>query len=145
MAVTTAISTKEFKRISDAAYKGKAVRVSLHMNSDDSLNAESTITDWDAVKLPNSNGYQDYDVAALPEGGLDTGTDDRWEIGEAPGPNTYIEAEFNATGAGFTFNTVVVRIATEDYPHSILVETPNVTVAPGQTMTYRVQLLIDNI
>ena len=145
MAVTTAISTKEFKRIADAAYKGKAVRVSLHKNDGSTLNADSTITDWDAVKLPSDNGYADYDVAALPEGGLDLGTDDRWEIGESPGPNTYIDAEFNATDAGFTFNTVVVRIATEDYPHSILVETPNVTVAPGQTMTYRVQLLIDNI
>ena len=145
MAVTTSISTKEFKRIADAAYKGKAVRVSLHKNDGNTLNADSTIADWDAVKLPDANGYADYNLAALPEGGLDTGTDDRWEIGEAPGPNTYIDAEFNATDAGFTFNTLVVRIASETYPHSILVENPNVTVAPGQTMTYRVQLLIDNI
>lgn len=144
MAVTTSISTKEFLRISNLCYKSKACTVSLHLNAGNTLNADSTIVDWDAVKL-SGNGYQDYVVASLPNGGLDTGSDDRWEIGETDGANKYIQAEFEATGSGFTFNTVVVRIATENYPHSILVEAPNVTVAPGQTITYRIQLLIDNI
>jgi hypothetical protein len=144
MAVTTSISTKEFLRISTLCYKGKKCTVSLHQNAGSTLDADSTIADWDVVKL-SGNGYADYVVAALPDGGLDTGSDDRWEIGETDGPNKYILAEFEATGSGFTFNTVVVRIASENYPHSILVEAPNVTVAPGQIITYRIQLLIDNI
>ena len=126
------------------AYEGLACRVSLHVNSG-SLTAESTMTDWDAVKLPDANGYEDFVVASLPEGGLDPGSDDRWEIGGTAGSNTYIEAAFTATGAGFSFDTVVIRVGTSTYPHSILVENPAVTVAAGQTQTYRIQLLIDNI
>lgn len=144
MALTSTLSQKEFERIAELAYEGLACRVSLHTNAT-GLTAESTITDWDAVKLPASNGYQDFEVASLPAGGLDPGSDDRWEIGGTPGANTYIEAEFTASGTGFTFNTVVVRIGTAAYPHSILVEAPSVTVAAGQTQTYRIQLLIDNV
>lgn len=144
MALTSTLSKKEFERIAELAYEGLACRVSLHNNAT-GLTAESTITDWDAVKLPASNGYEDFTVASLPAGGLDPGSDDRWEIGGTAGANTYIEAEFTASGTGFTFNTVVVRIGTAAYPHSILVEAPSVTVAAGQTQTYRIQLLIDNV
>ena len=77
------------------AYEGLACRVSLHVNSG-SLTAEDTITDWDAVKLADANGYEDFTVASLPAGGLDPGSDDRWEIGGTAGANTYIEAEFSA-------------------------------------------------
>jgi len=142
VALTATLSSQEFARISTLAYQGLACRVSLHVNSG-ALTAESTITDWDAVKLPDAEGYTDFVVASLPEGGLDNGSDDRWEIGGTAGANTYIEAAFTATGAGFTFDTVVIQVGTAAYPHSILVENPAVTVAAGQTQTYRIQLLID--
>ena len=144
MAITTAISTEEFKRIAQLAYEGLPCVVSLHNNTG-SLTAESTLAEWDAVKLPSSNGYADFTVASLPAGGLDPGADERWEIGGTAGPNTYVEAAFTAEGAGFTFNTVVIRVGTGLYPHSVLLESPSITVAAGQTQTYRIQLLIDNI
>ena len=144
MALTATLSPKEFERIAALAYEGLACRVSLHVNSG-SLTAESSIADWDTVKLAAANGYEDFTVASLPAGGLDSGADDRWEIGGTAGANTYIEAAFTAEGAGFSFDTVVVQVGTGAYPHSILVETPSVTVAAGQTQTYRIQLLIDSI
>ena len=144
MTLTTAVSTFEFKRIADAAYSGLACRVSLHMN-DGSLTAESSIAEWDAKKLPDAEGYTDFTVPSLPEGGLDSGTDNRWEIGGTPGPNTYIEATFNASGSGYTFNTVVIRIGSATYPHSILVESPAITLASGQSQVYRCQLLVDSV
>ena len=144
MAITTAISTEEFKRIAQLAYEGLPCVVSLH-NSAGGLTAESTLADWDAVKLPATNGYADFTVASLPAGGLDAGSDDRWEIGGTAGANTYVEAAFTAEGAGFLFNTVVIRVGSGLYPHSVLVESPAITVAAGQTQTYRIQLLIDNI
>lgn len=144
MAITTAISTEEFKRIAQLAYEGLPCTVSLHNNTG-ALTAEDTLADWDAVKLPASNGYADFTVASLPPGGLDSGSDERWEIGETPGSNTYIEAAFAAEGAGFTYNAVVIRVGSGLYPHSVLTEQPAITVAAGQTQTYRVQLLIDNI
>ena len=142
MALTATLCSQEFARISSLAYEGLACRVSLHLNTG-SLTAESTIADWDAAKLPDAEGYTDFVVASLPAGGLDSGSDDRWEIGESAGANTYIEAAFTATGAGFTFDTVVIQVGSSTYPHSILVENPSVTVAAGQTQTYRIQLLID--
>jgi hypothetical protein len=142
VALTATLSSQEFARISALAYEGLACRVSLHTNSA-SLTADSTITEWDAVKLASENGYADFTVASLPTGGLDSGSDDRWEIGGTAGANTYIEAAFTATGAGFVFDTVVIQVGTSTYPHSILVEAPSVTVAAGQTQTYRIQLLID--
>jgi len=144
MAITTAISTEEFKRIAQLAYEGLPCVVSLHNNAG-GLTAESTLADWDAVKLPATNGYADFTVASLPAGGLDAGSDDRWEIGGTAGANTYVEAAFTAEGAGFLFNTVVIRVGSGLYPHSVLVESPAITVAAGQTQTYRIQLLIDNI
>ena len=144
MAITTAISTEEFKRIAQLAYEGLPCVVSLHNNAG-GLTAESTLADWDAVKLPATNGYADFTVASLPAGGLDAGSDDRWEIGGTAGANTYVEAAFTAEGAGFLFNTVAIRVGSGLYPHSVLVESPAITVAAGQTQTYRIQLLIDNI
>ena len=144
MAITTAISTEEFKRIAQLAYEGLPCVVSLHNNTG-ALTAESTLADWDALKLPSTNGYADFTVASLPAGGLDPGSDDRWEIGGTAGANTYVEAAFTAEGAGFTYNTVVIRVGSGLYPHSILVESPSITVAAGQTQTYRIQLLIDNV
>jgi hypothetical protein len=144
MAITTAISTEEFKRIAQLAYEGLPCTVSLHNNTG-AFTAESTLADWDSVKLPSTNGYADFTVASLPAGGLDPGSDDRWEIGGTAGANTYVEAAFTAEGAGFTYNTVVIRVGSGLYPHSILVESPSITVAAGQTQTYRIQLLIDNV
>lgn len=144
MTLTTEICTFEFQRIADAAYAGLACRVSLHQN-DGSLTADSALADWDAKKLPETDGYQDFIVDSLPEGGLDSGSDSRWEIGGTPGANTYIEAKFEATGSGYTFNTVLIRVGSSLYPHSILVESPAVTIASGQSQVYRVQLLVDNV
>ena len=144
MAITTAISTEEFKRIAQLAYEGLPCTVSLHNNTG-ALTAESTLADWDALKLPSTNGYADFTVASLPAGGLDPGSDDRWEIGGTAGANTYVEAAFTAEGAGFTYNAVVIRVGSGLYPHSVLVESPSITVAAGQTQTYRIQLLIDNV
>ena len=75
-------------------------------------------------------------------GGLDPGHD-RWEIGGTAGANTYIEAAFTAKVQGSRL-TPLFQVGTSTTPHSILVEAP-VTVAAGQTQTYRIQLLIDNI
>lgn len=144
MALTATLSSQEFARISALAYEGLSCRVSLHVNPG-SLTADSTIAEWDTGKLSANNGYADFTVASLPAGGLDSGSDDRWEIGGTPGANTYIEAAFTASGAGFSFDTVVVQVGSGTYPHSILIESPSVTVAAGQTQTYRIQLLIDRV
>ena len=144
MTITTTLSKQEFARVSNAAYSGKSCKVFLANNSG-ALTADSTTAEWLAVKLVATNGYEDYDVASLPSGGLDDGSDNRWEIGEADGANQFIVAAFTADGGTFSFDTVVVVVDSSTYPHSIITETPAITVADGQTQTYRVQILLDAI
>jgi hypothetical protein len=70
--------------------------------------------------------------------------DGRFEIGEFPGANEFINAEFTATGTGYTFDTVYVVIDNYPFIHSTLVETPAVVLQDGQVITYRLQLILDN-
>lgn len=60
------------------------------------------------------------------------------------------------TSTSFTFSKVHADIASAAsvgtvktyidtaYPHSVLTEGPNITLAPGQTITYRIQLIVDD-
>ena len=143
MAFTTSLSNFELTRVAAAAYEGQAVRVSLHNVGATGYDQNTTIANWDTVKLPAANGYADFVLDPLPAGGYDA-TDGRYEMGGA-GINTYITASFTGSGAGFTYDTVVIRIGTATYPHSIISESPSVSVAPGATQTYTIQLLAAKI
>jgi hypothetical protein len=143
MAFTTNLSNSELARVAAAAYEGLAVRVSLHNKGATGFDQNSTIANWDTVKLAAANGYADFVLDPLPAGGYDA-TDGRYEMGGA-GANTYITASFTGAGSGFTYNTVVIRIASATYPHSIISESPSVSVAPGATQTYTIQLLAAKI
>lgn len=139
MALTTALSTWERSRVATAAYAGKTIRVSLASISASGLTVENTVVDWDSIKV-SSPGYSDF-TATIGDGGYDA-TDNRFELGDGVGANSYIDAEFTATGVSYTFDRVYVVIGTESYLHSLLAESPAVTVSPGQTVTYRIQLAV---
>jgi hypothetical protein len=55
-----------------------------------------------------------------------------------------IDAAFTATSTGYSYDTVVIYINGETYLHSIIVESPNVTLVAGQTQTYRISLRQDD-
>lgn len=150
MASTIEISPKEFKRIAAAAYEGKRVRVSLSAVGSTGFNSNSTTAQWDTTKL-SGNGYADF-TAVVGVGAYDT-QDLRYEMGETSGANKYIDAAFTATGSGFIYDRVYVVIGTsngiggwteETYIHSVISESPSVTLVSGQTQTYRIQLVIDD-
>lgn len=139
MTLTIAVSTKELARVAAAAYEGESVRVSLHNVGITGYTEESTIASWDTVKLAAANGYADFVLDPIPAGGFD-GIEERYEIGD-DGVNSFITAEFTGSGSGFTYDTVVVRIGSATYPHSVLTEDPAITVAAGETRSYAIQLL----
>jgi hypothetical protein len=141
MALTSALSTKELERVALAAYSGKEVRVSLAFKGTAGLTVESATSLWDAEKI-SGNGYQDF-LVTVPAGGYDT-SQGRWEIGALAGPDEFINAEFTATGAGYTFDSVYVVIDNSIYLHSLLSESPAVVLQDGQVITYRIQLILDN-
>jgi|LauGreDrversion4_2_1035121.scaffolds.fasta_scaffold97096_2 hypothetical protein len=139
MALTTSLSSWERARVAAAAYAGEDVRVSLANVTGASYTVENSVTDWDSLKV-SSSGYTDF-TATIGDGGYDT-TQGRFELGTGTGPDTYIDAEFTATTLSYTYNRVYVVIGTETYLHSLLTESPSVTVSPGQTITYRIQLAV---
>lgn len=111
MALTTAISSWELARIAAAAYEGKQVRVSLANVGSFSYTRESALADWDSIKI-SGNGYADYKTV-IATGAYDN-TDSRYEMGAAAGANTYVDAQFTATGAGYTFDRVYVVIGSRE-------------------------------
>lgn len=218
MALTTSLSSWELARLAAAAYEGKQVRVSLASIGVSGFTPESTLLSWDSIKQ-SGNGYADY-KAVVATGAYDN-ADSRYEMGSDAGANTYIDAEFTATGAGYTYDRVFVVIGSreistitnaalasnvatlttaaahgysvgdsvtitgatnttfngtfsittttsttfsyslvssdiasaassgtavvvteEEYLHSLLTESPAITLSAGQTTTYRIQLAI---
>ena len=150
MALTATLSTYELARVAAACYEGKRVRVSLANVGSTGFTAESTVTDWDSVKVSGS-GYVDF-TDVVESGGFDA-TDSRYEMGGSGGTNTYLYAVFTPSGGSLTYDTVYVVIGTDDGAggwteeqrvHSILVESPAVTLAPDVPITYRIQLFVGN-
>lgn len=139
MALTSAITSAEMQRVAAAAYEGQSVRVALASVGVSGFTLASTTAEWDSIKL-SGNGYTDY-TTTIAAGGYDA-TDGRYELGGSAGANTYIEAQFSATGGSLTYDRIYVVIGTQTYLHSLLTESPAMTIAAGQTIVYRIQLAV---
>lgn len=130
MALTTNISQKELKRLADLAYEGETIKVMLCSVGATGYNAENTVANWQSVEK-SGNGYVRFSQV-IATGSYDA-TDGRYEI-----PN--IDAAFTATGAGYSYDRIIIYIDGQTYIHSMIIEDPNITLAAGQTQTYRIQL-----
>lgn len=130
MALTTTISQKELKRVADLAYEGETIKVMLCSVGATGYNAESTVANWQSVEK-SGNGYIRFSQV-IATGSYDV-SDARYEI-----PN--IDAAFTATGAGYSYDRIIIYIDGQTYIHSMIVENPNITLAAGQTQTYRIAL-----
>lgn len=149
MALTAAISNGELARVGAVAYEGRRVRVSLASVGASGFTVNSTRSNWDSIKL-SGNGYADY-TEVVAEGTYDN-TDARYEMGGEDN-DPFILAEFTATGGSLSWDRIYVVIGTDDGDdgwdeettlHSLLVESPSVTLAPGQSVTYRIQLFVND-
>ena len=133
MAVTITISQAELKRKADLAYDNKTYKVFLADNSTAALEAEDTATAWLAEELATSDGY------AAVTGTITTGSGD-YDAVDARYEFPAIVATFTASGTGFTYDTLVIRIASETSVAGILVESPAITLLAGQSKTYTITL-----
>ena len=134
MALTTTISQKELARVAAAAYETKTLKVMLCSVGATGYTAESTVANWQSVEK-SGNGYVRFSTT-IAAGSYDA-TDGRYEM-------PAIDAAFTATGAGYTYDRIVVYIDGATYIHSLIVEDPNIALAAGQTQTYRIQLTTDD-
>ena len=136
MALTTTISRKELERIAALAYETQALKVMLCSVGSTGFAAESTVAQWQTVEQ-SGNGYARF-TATISSGAYNS-ANGRYEI-------PAIDATFTASGGGvgFTYDRIVIYINGATYPHSIIVEDPNIALAPGQTQTYRIILIADD-
>jgi hypothetical protein len=134
MALTTTISQKELARVANLAYEGETLKVMLCSVGASGFTAESTVANWQSVEQ-SGNGYVRFS-SVIATGSYDA-TDARYEI-------PALDAAFTATGAGYTYDRIVVYIDGATYIHSLIVEDPNIALAAGQTQTYRIQLTTDD-
>ena len=134
MAITLTISQRELQRQAALCLEGRAYEVFLATN-DGSLTANSTYAAWQAVEVASANGY------APATGTLGTGA---WDSGDARYELPPLTATFTSSGSGYSYNTVCVRIGTETYLHSIVAESPSITLAAGQSKSYVITLVQDD-
>lgn len=136
MAITTAISQAELARLAAAAYEGFTYRVCLALNGATGLTVNSSVAAWDGEEL-SGNGYARV-TGTIGTGSWDS-TDLRYEMPQ-------IQAEFQASGGTLTYDTVYTVIddgATETL-HSIIVETPSISLVDGASIIYRITLATDD-
>ena len=134
MTLTTTLSTKELQRIAAAAYEGETLKVMLCQAGSSGYTAESTVANWQSVEI-GVNGYTRYSEV-IGAGSYNT-TDGRYNM-------PTIDAAFVATGAGYSYDRIVLYIDGETYAHSVISEDPNIVLSSGQTQTYRLNLNCDD-
>jgi len=134
MALTTSISQKELARVANLAYEGETLKVMLCSVGVSGFTAESTVANWQSVEQ-SGNGYVRFS-SVIATGAYDA-VDARYEI-------PALDAAFTATGAGYTYDRIVVYIDGATYIHSLITEDPNIALAAGQTQTYRIALVTDD-
>ena len=134
MAITSSISQKELKRLAGLAYEGETLKVMLCEIGNSNYTAESTVADWQSIEK-SGNGYTRYSEV-ISTGAYDA-VDSRYEM-------PAIDAAFTAPGTGYTYDRSITYIDGETYIHSMIQESPNITLSPDQTQTYRIQLITND-
>lgn len=134
MAQTVNISQKELKRIAGLAYEGKTLKVMLCSVGTTGYTEESTVANWQSTEI-SGNGYTRFSTTIAA--GSYNGT-----VGAYVMPD--IDAVFNATTLGYSYDRIVAYIDGETYVHSVTEENPNVVLSPGQVQTYRISLISDD-
>lgn len=98
MAITAVISQSELARVAGLCYENRPVRVSLANLGSEGFTADSTVADWDSIKLVG-NGYADY-RANIAVGSYSF-ADSRYEM-------PTLLAEYTADGGSIAYNSIYI-------------------------------------
>ena len=133
--LTLTVTPKELERQAAAVFQAKPWRVFLALRQDTGLGVGSSISAWTAEKLATANGYADV------TGTIGTGS---YNNGTASYELPTLTATFSATGAGFTYDSLIVQVDNATFPHSVALLEEAVTLAAGQSKTYSIVLAQDD-
>ena len=136
MAITTTITRAELARLAAAAYEGLPYRVCLANNATAGLTANSSLAACDGIEL-SGNGY--VRVEGFIENGAFDETNLRYQM-------PVISSEFKASAGTLTYDTVytVIDDGYEETLHSIIVESPPISLFDGASIIYRITLATDD-
>lgn len=96
-----------------------------------SLTLASTLTAWEAAELATINGYAAV-TGTVGAAALNV-TTGRYE---AP----MLTGQFNATGAGYTFDAMVVKLAGRTVPYAVNIYDVPITLSAGQSRGFNITL-----
>jgi len=140
MALTATLSLYELQRVAAAAYIGKTINVILCSVGVSGFTANDLVTDWQSIQVPNSSTFS---ATVTGDNTLDSNGGDDYSVANGRIELPSIDAAFTA-GVTLNWDRVVVYFDGEQYPHSVLSESPNVQLGAGATQTYRINLITDD-
>jgi hypothetical protein len=121
------ISPDALGKQAQLTYEGKAYKLLLAYRSGTVLTQASLMSAWNAVKLAAGNGYEEV------TGTIGTGA---WNSGNARYELPVLTMALTATGAGFTYDAIVLQVDNRSYPDRVvLLPTPE-TLQSGQSKSY---------
>jgi hypothetical protein len=135
MTLNATITPKELERQATEAFIGKSWRVFLALRQGTGLSVTSTSAAWTAEKVPTANGYTDA-TGTIAAGTYNT-TTAAYELAA-------LTATFTSTGAGYSYDSVIIQVDNATYPHSVILFDAPIFLAAGQTKVYSPVLVQNN-
>jgi hypothetical protein len=136
MATTATIAQRELKRQAGLCLEGKDYVIFLVDNTT-SISTETAVATWYAEVVSGDADYSD--VTGTLATGSWNGTALRYDL-----PSITAAFAADAGGTGYTYDTVVIAFDGETYIHSVIVESPAITLAPGQSKSYIITFAQDD-
>lgn len=134
MSLTAVVPQRELAFQANTLFEGETYKVFLALNSG-SLTAESDLSAWEAVEC--SGGGYAAATGTVPTGSWNA-TTGRYEV-------PILSISVTATGAGFSYDSIVTQIGTTRTGIANLTTLPGVVaLAAGQARTYEVRLVQDD-
>ncbi|MCE2660915.1 MAG: hypothetical protein LW854_22225 [Rubrivivax sp.] len=134
MTLTAIVPQRELAFQADQLYEGLSYKLFLALNPG-TLDAEDDLADWEAAAC-SGGGY------AAATGTIGTGS---WNATTGRYEPPVLTISVTATGAGFSFDTIVCKVGTTRTNVQSLTVLPGmVALAAGQSRTYVHQLAQDN-
>lgn len=136
MALQLVITPGELERQARLAFEGKQARVFLCSDPTGSLKSTDPISYFREFALKDGEGgYGDWTGTILPGAWSPTRT--RYELPP-------LMAQFQGREQGFSYDTLVVQIGDNDYPHSVVRSSEVIQIRAAQVQTYRILLIHDD-
>lgn len=126
-----AISQFEFARQAAARFEGKSISVRLATKAG-ALGNNSTVAAWDAAEA-SGGGY------ARSAGTLGTGS---WNGTLLQYEVPIFNAQYLASGGGFSHDTVYVVVDGGTYPQSVITFPAPIVLTAGQPLIYPIRIIL---